>query len=63
VLDPKVHWMPEPWSALDTELAAAPIGPKARVLVIGRPGGPAFRPSELARLSHLTGIVVTVLGP
>jgi hypothetical protein len=55
--------MPEPWSALDTELAAAPIGPKARVLVIGRPGGPAFRPSELARLSHLTGIVVTVLGP
>ena len=63
VLDPEVHWMPEPWSALDTELAAAPIGPKARVLVIGRPGGPAFRPSELARLSHLTGIVVTVLGP
>ncbi|MHA6617048.1 ACT domain-containing protein [Pseudonocardia sp. DLS-67] len=63
VLDPAVHWMPEPWSALDTELAAAPFGPKARALVVGRPGGPAFRPSELARLTHLAGIVVTVLGP
>jgi hypothetical protein len=63
VLDPAVHWMPEPWSALDTELAAAPFGQKARALVVGRPGGPAFRPSELARLTHLAGIVVTVLGP
>jgi hypothetical protein len=63
VLDPAVHWVPEPWSALDTELAAAPFGPKARALVVGRPGGPAFRPSELARLAHLTGIVTTVLGP
>ncbi len=63
VLDPAVHWVPEPWSALDTELAAAPFGPKARALVVGRPGGPAFRPSELARLTHLAGIVVTVLGP
>ncbi|OZM81807.1 amino acid-binding protein [Pseudonocardia sp. MH-G8] len=63
VLDPGVHWVPEPWSALDTELAAAPFGPKARALVVGRPGGPAFRPSELARLTHLAGIVTTVLGP
>jgi hypothetical protein len=64
VVDPSVHWVPEPWSALDTELAAAPFGssepPKA--LVVGRPGGPAFRPSELARLAHLAGIVATVLG-
>jgi hypothetical protein len=63
VLDPEVHWMPEPWFALDTELAAAPFGLKARALVVARPGGPAFRPSELARLTHLAGIVVTVLGP
>jgi hypothetical protein len=63
VLDPAVHWVPEPWSALDTELAAAPFGPKARALVVGRPGGPGFRPSELARLTHLAGIVTTVLGP
>ena len=48
--------------ALDTELAAAPFGPSARALVVGRPGGPAFRPSELARLTHLAGIVTTVLG-
>ena len=36
---------------------------EARALVVGRPGGPAFRPSELARLTHLAGIVVTVLNP
>ncbi|OLT23635.1 amino acid-binding protein [Pseudonocardia sp. CNS-139] len=63
VVVPEVHWVPEPWSALDTELAAAPFGPKPRAVVVGRPGGPAFRPSELARLTHLAGIVTTVLGP
>jgi hypothetical protein len=62
VIDPAVHWVPEPWSALDTEIAAAPFGSDARALVVGRPGGPAFRPSELARLTHLAGIVTTVLG-
>jgi len=62
VLDPDRHWVPDPWRELDTELAAAPFGPSAQVLVVGRPGGPAFRPSELARLSHLAGIVTTVLG-
>jgi hypothetical protein len=62
VVDPSVHWVPDPWRALDTELGAAPFGPDARALVVGRPGGPAFRPSELARLTHLAGIVTTVLG-
>lgn len=64
IVDPDVHWVPEPWRALDTELAAAPFGSRepAKALVVGRPGGPAFRPSELARLSHLAGIVTTVLG-
>ena len=64
VLDPVVQWVPDPWSALDTELAAAPFGPArdAQGLVIGRPGGPAFRLSELARLTHLAGIVTTILG-
>jgi hypothetical protein len=62
VVDPAVHWVPEPWTHLDTELAAAPFGSGPRVLVVGRPGGPAFRPSELARLAHLAGIVTTVLG-
>jgi Guanosine polyphosphate pyrophosphohydrolases/synthetases len=62
VLDPAVHWVPEPWTALDTELAAAPFGTGPMALVVGRPGGPVFRPSELARLTHLAGIVTTVLG-
>ncbi len=61
VLDPAEHWVPEPWQDLDTELAAAPFGPAAQALVVGRPGGPAFRPSELARLAHLAGIVATVM--
>ncbi len=62
VVDPVVHWVPEPWCSLDTELAAAPFGASAQALVVGRPGGPVFRPSELARLAHLAGIVTTVLG-
>lgn len=63
VVDPTVHWVPEPWTDLDTELAAAPFGPSApHALVVGRPGGPVFRPSELARLAHLAGIVTTILG-
>jgi hypothetical protein len=61
VLDPTVHWVPEPWLELDTELAAAPFY-RDKALVVGRPGGPAFRPSELARLAHLGGIVTTILG-
>ncbi len=61
VIDPAVQWVPAPWTALDTELAAAPLGLAPRALVVGRPGGPAFRPSELARLTHLSGIIATVL--
>ena len=62
VIDPDLHWVPDPWCALDTELAAAPFGDGMQALVVGRPGGPVFRPSELARLTHLAGIVATVLG-
>ncbi len=54
--------VPEAWTDLDTELAAAPVGRPERAVVVGRPGGPAFRPSELARLSHLAGIVATIVG-
>lgn len=62
-VDPAVHEVPQPWTELDTELAAAPFGPSTpHALVVGRPGGPAFRPSELARLAHLAGIVTTILG-
>jgi len=63
VLDPVGgHTVPEAWTDLDTELAAAPVGRPERAVVVGRPGGPAFRPSELARLSHLAGIVATIVG-
>ncbi len=63
VLDPAGgHGVPDAWAALDTELAAAPVGHPGRALVLGRPGGPAFRPSELARLNHLAGIVATIVG-
>jgi hypothetical protein len=62
VLDPNEHWLPDPWYELDTELAAAPFAGPDKALVVGRPGGPAFRPSELARLAHLSGIVTTLLG-
>lgn len=47
---------------MDTKLAAAPLGDSSKVLLLGRPGGPDFRPSEVARLGYLAGIVATVLG-
>ena len=63
VLDPwGDHREPAAWTDLDTELAAAPLGRPDRALVVGRPGGPAFRPSEVARLSHLAGVVATITG-
>jgi hypothetical protein len=46
---------------MDTKIAAAPLGTTGTVLMLGRPGGPEFRPSEVARLGYLAGIVATVL--
>jgi len=60
VLDPTARWVPRDWGALATELAAAPLGDPDRAVLIGRPGGPAWRPAELLRLGHLAGIAVTV---
>ena len=48
--------VPAEWTSLDTALAAAPLATD-HVLVVGRPGGPSFRPSEIARLGYLTGIL------
>jgi hypothetical protein len=42
------------------EMMAAPFGTPDTAVVLGRPGGPAFRRSELLRLTHLTGIATTV---
>jgi hypothetical protein len=59
-LDPGSAWVPERWEALGTELAAAPVGSPDRVVLVGRPGGPRFRASEVLRLGHLAGIAATV---
>lgn len=46
---------------MDTRLAAAPLGDGGKAVLLGRVGGPDFRPSEIARLGYLSGIVSTVL--
>ncbi|BCK54208.1 amino acid-binding protein [Nocardia wallacei] len=61
-LDGEAGWVPQIWKDMDTKLAAAPLGNTGKVLLLGRPGGPEFRPSEVARLGYLTGIIATVLG-
>ena len=60
--DAEEPWVPERWTALATELAAAPVGTRDRAVLLGRPGGPRFRASEVLRLAHLAGIVATVVG-
>jgi hypothetical protein len=59
-LDVREDWVPERWQALGTELAAAPVGGPERAVLLGRPGGPRFRASEVLRLAHLAGITATV---
>ncbi len=60
-LDGTADWIPQVWREFDTTLAAAPLGDHRTAVVLGRPGGPAFRPSEVARLGYLSGIVATIL--
>ncbi|MBX5488376.1 MAG: amino acid-binding protein [Mycolicibacterium hassiacum] len=60
-LDGTADWVPELWREMDTTLAAAPLGDPNVAVVLGRPGGPGFRPSEVARLGYLAGIVATIL--
>ena len=55
-LDDDDDGLPAEWTAMDTSLAAAPLN-SGHILVVGRPGGPSFRPSEVARLGYLTGIL------
>jgi hypothetical protein len=61
VLDPEDEWVPASWQHLGTELAAAPLGEPERAVLLGRPGGPAFRAGELMRLAHLTGVAATIV--
>jgi len=60
-LDEEQDWVPQLWRDMDTTLAAAPLGDPRTAVVLGRPGGPQFRPSEVARLGYLSGIVATIL--
>ncbi len=60
-LDATEDWVPQVWRDLDTTLIAAPLGSSNTAVMLGRPGGPAFRPSEVARLGYLAGIVGTLL--
>jgi hypothetical protein len=60
-LDGTGDWIPPVWRDFDTTLAAAPLGDHHTAVILGRPGGPAFRPSEVARLGYLAGIVATIL--
>lgn len=60
-LDGDAAWVPQVWRDMGTTLAAAPLGDPRTAVVLGRPGGPQFRPSEVARLGYLAGIVATIL--
>ncbi len=60
-LDATADWVPQVWRDMDTTLAAAPLGGARTAVVLGRPGGPVFRPSEVARLGYLAGIIATIL--
>jgi ACT domain-containing protein len=61
VLEAEDDWVPASWRHLGTELAAAPLGSPERAVLLGRPGGPAFRAGEVLRLAHLTGVAATIL--
>jgi hypothetical protein len=60
-LDGSAEWVPQVWRDMDTTLAAAPLGEPHTAVMLGRAGGPEFRPSEVARLGYLSGIVATIL--
>ena len=57
---PDADWIPQSWQDMDTRLAAAPLGPDGKALLLGRIGGPDFRPAEVARLGYLAGIIGTM---
>ena len=59
-LDGSAEWVPQSWRDMDTTMVAAPLGDTHTAVVLGRPG-PEFRPSEVARLGYLAGIVATML--
>ena len=59
-LDPAADWVPHDWKTIGTEMAVAPLGSPDVAVLVGRPGGPALRASEVARLAHLAGLTAVV---
>ena len=59
-LDGTAEWVPQAWRDMDITMVAAPLGDPHTAVALGRPG-PEFRPSEVARLGYLAGIVATML--
>jgi hypothetical protein len=51
---------PEHQGLAESVLVAAPLDSDNRILVIGRRGGPEFLRSEVARLSYLASLAVTI---
>jgi hypothetical protein len=54
------EWIPEVWTDRGVELAAAPVNGPYQAILVARAGGPSFRPSELMRLAHLSGLAGTM---
>jgi hypothetical protein len=61
-LEGNAGWVPSVWRDMGTTLVAAPLDDPHTAVLLGRPGGPEFRPSEVARLGYLAGILATLLG-
>jgi hypothetical protein len=61
-LDAGQSWVPESWRAVGTELAAAPVGSADVAVLVGRPGGPVLRRTEVAKLGHLGMLAAVVSG-
>lgn len=60
-LDPEADaWLPEDWTVMDSSIAATPMG-NGLVLIIGRPGGPDFLPSEVEHLGRIGTIVGAII--
>lgn len=60
-LDPEAEsWLPADWTVMDSSIAATPMG-KGLVLIIGRPGGPDFLPSEVEHLGRIGTIVGAII--
>ena len=61
-IEPDEPWLPADLLRDDLQLAAAPVGGTPIALVVGRPGGPPFLNSELARLAHLCSLAAAIRG-